>query len=99
VDDGFIFCFCPVCVDDDIVHVDRSFAAIDEFHQFVIYHGLKGRWGVGQTKEHDSGFEESIACFEGGLPFVTFFDTDVVISPADVELGKPLFARDAMDEL
>jgi len=49
---------------------------------------LEGGWGVGQTKEHDLQFEESFGGFEGCLPFVTFFDSDVVVFPSYVELSE-----------
>jgi hypothetical protein len=58
----------------------------------VIHHGLKGGRGVGEAKEHNSRFKESLARLEGGFPFVTFFDADVVIPPSYVKLGKESFS-------
>jgi len=49
---------------------------------------LEGGGGVGQSKEHDSWFEQSCRGFEGGLPFVAFFDSDVVVPPSYVEFGE-----------
>jgi len=34
------------------------------------------------------GFEQPLGCFEGGFPFVSFFNSDVVVSPVYVEFGE-----------
>ena len=38
-------------------------------------------------------------CDEGGLPLVAIFDADVVVSPADVELGKQFGVFEFIDEV
>jgi hypothetical protein len=43
---------------------------------------------VAESEEHDCGFVEPERCFEGGFPFVSFLDPDVVVSPSDVEFGE-----------
>ena len=96
--DDFVFCLRPISVDNDIVHVDQSFATVDEFHQFVVHHCLECCWRVGQAKKHDGRLEKSVACFKSGLPFVAFLDADIVVSPVNIKFGEPLFTRDTMDE-
>jgi len=49
---------------------------------------LEGSRGVGQSKEHYSWFKQSFWRFEHGFPFISFFDSDVVVSPSYVEFGK-----------
>ena len=53
----------------------------------MVHHRLESGRGVCKAKEHDRGFIQSIACFKGGLVFVSFFNAYVVISPPDVQLG------------
>ena len=98
VDNGFMFCFCSVGMDHDVVHVDRPFPLIYEFHELIVHHRLKCRGGIRQAEEHDRGFKEAVAGFECCFPFVTLFDVDVVISPLDVELCEPFLSGDTMDE-
>ena len=86
-------------MDYNVVHIDQSFAFVNQIHKFIVYYSLKGRRGVGEAEEHDSGLEKPIACLEGCLPFVTFFDMDIVISPLDTKLGEPFLPEDAVDEL
>jgi len=96
---GFVFFLRAVCMDDDIVHIHGSFTQVDQVHELVIHHRLESCQGVGEAKKHDGGLEEPITRFEGGLPFVSFLDANVVISPANVEFGEPFLARDTMDKL
>ena len=53
-----------------------------------IHHVLKGCWGVGEAKEHNRRFKEATVGDKSRLPFVAFFDTDVFITPANVEFGE-----------
>ena len=47
-------------------------------------------WGgeVGHAEEHNSGFIESSVGNQSSLPLVAIFNSDVVISPSYVKLGK-----------
>ena len=49
---------------------------------------MEGGGGVSQSEEHYSWFEQSLQGFEGGFPFVALLDSDVVVSPSYVKLGK-----------
>jgi hypothetical protein len=51
---------------------------------------LEGGRRVRETKEHNCWFEKSFVGDECGLPFVSFLDLYVVVSPSDVHLRKIL---------
>ena len=42
------------------------------------------------TEEHDQRFEKALVHLKGGLPLVSFFDLNVVVSPANVQLSEIL---------
>ena len=44
--------------------------------------------GIVESEEHDSGFKEYHGGDEGGFPLILFPNTNVVISPANVEFGE-----------
>ena len=46
--------------------------------------------GVGKSKEHHGWFKKSFVGNEGSFPLVSVFDSYVVVSPPDVELGENL---------
>jgi hypothetical protein len=48
---------------------------------------LEGGWGVGESEEHNGWFKQAFVGDEGCLPFVSFFDANVVVAPTDVEFG------------
>ncbi|SRR5258707_11987019 len=75
-------------MDGKIVHVDghpplSNFSAEDHVH-----HHLEGGRGIGQPKEHDHRFEESFWGKECHFPFVSLFDTDIVVSPTYIEFSE-----------
>jgi uncharacterized protein YfaA (DUF2138 family) len=74
-------------VDKDIVHVDHDISLIDEVTEYVVYHQLKGSWGIREAKKHDHWFKQPSVGFEH-FPLVTIVDANVVISPTDVQLRK-----------
>ena len=55
--------------------------------------------GIGETEEHDFRFVQSAVCDEGGFPFVTFLNADVVVSPADVKLIEILGLAQPIDDV
>jgi hypothetical protein len=75
-------------VDKNVIHVDGDIAFVNEFAEKVIHHGLKGGWGIGESKEHHHWFEQTAICLECGLPLVTIADPNIVITPADIQLRK-----------
>src|ERR1700677_3397006 len=75
----------------NIVHIDSDDGPLegvlcDDIFVYLIHHRLEGCGGVAKSKKHDSGLKESISCFERRFVFITFFDSNVVVSPSYVEL-------------
>ena len=83
--------------DHDVVNVDDH----DVFHvgEDFVHHCLKGGGGVAETKEHDCGFVGSSMADERGLPFVTFFNPYIIVSPPKVYLCEVLRALELVDKL
>ncbi|PFH45365.1 hypothetical protein AMATHDRAFT_160497, partial [Amanita thiersii Skay4041] len=73
----------------DVVHVydHPSFGYFCSEH--VIHHGLKCCWRI----KHHQRFKKTPISPERGLPFVTIFNPDVIVSPANVHLRKILCLR------
>jgi hypothetical protein len=95
----FVFFQCAISMNDSVIHIDVEVTPCNLFLQTIIRHSLKGCWGIGETEKHNGGLKQPFASFEGGLPLVSFLYVDVVIPPANVKLGVPLFAREVMDEV
>ena len=83
---------------EDIVEIDDQMILIDKVVKNRIHKGLEGSWSVTEAEGHDQGFEEAKFAFKGGFPFIAFSDTDVVVTPADVELGKVAGTLEFVDE-
>ena len=75
-------------VDGKIVHIDRHPSLGDFSAEDHIHHHLKGGRGIGQSKEHDCRFEEPFWGKERRFPFVSLFDTDIVVSPTYIEFSE-----------
>src|SRR5882762_463295 len=76
--------------DEDIVHIDEHFSRSDKVLEGVVHHGLKSSGGVAKAEEHNQRFKHPTIGLKSGLPFVAFLNSDVVVSPSDVELTKDL---------
>jgi len=73
-------------MDQDVIHIDRYPSFSYFFFEDVVYHGLEYCGGVGESEEHYFWFEQSLVGGEGCLPFIPFFDPDIVISPSYIKL-------------
>ena len=87
------------CCNQHIVHVDDKVSTSNFFSEDRVHYCLKGGWGVSESEEHYSGLEESSVSFEGGFPLIAFFDADIIVSLADIKLGKPFLSDQLLDEL
>ena len=83
---------------EDIVEVDDQMILIDKVVKNRIHKGLEGSWSVTEAECHDQGFEEAKFAFKGGFSFIAVADTDVVITPADVEFDKVAGALEFVNE-
>jgi len=72
--------------DEKVVHIDDEPSFCDHIPEGVIHESLKGSRGVGEAKEHNSGFKEAFVGDEGGFPLVSIFDADVVVAPPNIKL-------------
>src|ERR1700677_721895 len=75
----------------NVVHINSDYRSPEsvlgnDIFVYLIHHRLEGCGGVAEAKKHDSGLKESISCFERCFVFITFFDSNVVVSPSYVEL-------------
>jgi len=43
-----------------------------------------------RTKEHDKRFEQALVHLEGRLPLISILDSNIVVSPLDVQFGEVL---------
>ena len=82
-----------------VVHVNDEPSLRNHVPERIGHESLKGGWGVGHAKEHDSRFIKSSVGDEGGFPLVTFFYSDIVISPPYVKLGEDLGVFKFVDEV
>ena len=71
-----------------VVHVDLEPMFSNHISKDVVHECLKGWWSVTEAKEHDHGFEETERGDKCCFPLILFSDTDVVITPSDIELGE-----------
>ena len=88
-----------VRVDKEVVHVYDKPSFCNHIPEGIGHESLKGGGRIGHAEEHDSGFIKSSVGDEGGFPLVAFFDSDIVISPSFIKLGKDLGVLKFVDEV
>ena len=74
--------------DEEVIHVDNEPSFGNHIAEGVIHESLECGRGVGETEEHDGGFEEPLMGDEGGFPLVSILDMDIVVSPSYIEFGE-----------
>jgi hypothetical protein len=94
-----VMLFHSFCEDQDVVQVHTDHTFCDEILEDIIHHGLEGGWAVSETEEHHQRFKESSVGAECSLPFITFLDVNIVVSPADIKLGEVTCTPEAIDEI
>jgi cellulose synthase/poly-beta-1,6-N-acetylglucosamine synthase-like glycosyltransferase len=85
----FLHCLCK---NEYVIQIDTDYTFGDQVLEYLVHHGLKGGQTIGETEEHNQGFEKSLVCAKGGLPLITFLDADIVLPPPDIEFGEVLHA-------
>ena len=75
-------------VNKEVVHVDDEPSFSNHVAEQVIHEVLEGGGRVGESKEHDSGFEQPLMGDEGCLPLMAIFDSYIVVSPMNVEFDE-----------
>ncbi|KAI0289615.1 hypothetical protein B0F90DRAFT_1657115 [Multifurca ochricompacta] len=76
------------CSHEDIIHVHHYFTSEDKVAEDVVHHGLKGGRRVGEAKEHDVWFKESLIGFKRRFALISFLNSDVIVSPSDIHFGE-----------
>src|SRR6267154_3605376 len=84
--------------EENIIEVDNEMSFIDKVRKDGIHKGLKGRRCVTKAEGHDEWFKEAERALEGCFPFVTFSNTDVIVTPANVELCEVVRTLEFIDE-
>ena len=65
----------------------------------VVHHCLECGWGIHEAKKHYCWFKQAFASFECGLPFISLFDADIVISPSYIKFGEQMISCEVIDEV
>src|SRR5712671_5911637 len=84
--------------EENIIKVDNEMAFIDKVREDGVHKGLESRGCVTKTEGHDKWLEEAERALEGCFPFVTFVDTDVIVTPADVKLCEVTRSLELINE-
>ena len=73
---------------EEVIHIDDKPSFSNHVSEGIVHELLKRHRGVAETEEHHGWFEESFVGDESGFPLMTVFDADVVVSRANIKLGK-----------
>src|SRR6266436_6805982 len=76
-------------VNEYVVHIADGLIVVDEGVEDVVHHSLEGGRRVAQSEEHDEQLKEYLVHGEGCLPLISFFETDIVEAPVEVQGGEP----------
>ena len=74
--------------DEKVIHIDDKPSFHDHVSEGVVHELLVCGWGVCESEEHNHWFKKSFVGDEGSFPLMAICDSDVVITPSDVKLGK-----------
>ncbi len=85
--------------DQDVIEVNSDLSLGDQVTEDVIHHPLERGRRIGKPEEHDGGLVQAPVCAEGGFLLVTLSDSDIVVSPTNVELCEVLGSTQFVDEL
>ena len=77
--------FNCVGIYQDVVHIDRHIAFVNEVLKDVVHHCLESGRTICEAEEHDKGFKEASIHLKGSFPLITLLDSYVVISPMYIQ--------------
>jgi hypothetical protein len=95
---GAMFFFCRA-INENVVEVNCDSACGDLISEDCIHECLEGGGGIGEPEEHHLRLKQASIGSKRSLPFVPCFDADVIISPADVELGEKSGMPEVIDDV
>src|SRR5713101_7644499 len=84
---------------DNVIHIDEYKSCVNEILEEFIHHRLECCRRVGKIKEHHQGFKHSFVCLEGNFPFISFLDSNIVVSPLYIKLGEDLCILQFIDNV
>ena len=91
--------FCMILgKNENVIQVHQDLVGGNLILQNLVHHSLEGFRGVGEAKEHDEGFKESLIHMEGRLELISFLDANIVISPSNIQLGEPVSVLKVINE-
>ena len=86
-------------VNEEVIHVNDKPSFCDHIAKGVIHEALESGGGIGETEEHHRKFKESFIGDKGSFPLMSIFDSDIIVSPLDVELGEDFRPLEFIDEV
>ena len=90
---------CVGGINEEVVHVYDKPSFCDHIAKGVIHEVLESGGGIGEAKEHYSGLKESLMGDKGSFPLMSIFDSDIIVSPSDVELGEDFRPLEFIDKV
>jgi hypothetical protein len=69
----------------------------DKIEEFRVHKGLEGSRGIAKAESHDGWLVKAHGCLECGFPFIAFTESDIIISPMNIQLGKELRPKEFVD--
>ena len=82
-----------------IVHVDEQPTISELMDEQIVHHMLEGSRRIAEAEEHYQGLEEPIFHDKGGQPFMSFGDSDIIITSANVHFRKESFSFEFVDKI
>jgi len=71
-------------IDQDIIDITNA-EDVEVFMKDIIHESLGSSRDISEPKGHNEEFEQSITSPEGGLPFVTFLNSDLVEARSEIK--------------
>jgi hypothetical protein len=76
---------------EDVIQIDCNFPFSNQICEDGIYQCLERGGRVGEPEEHDAWLEETLVGDEGCLPFIAFFNPNIMVAPMNIKLDKDLY--------
>ena len=73
---------------EEVIHIDDEPSFSDHVSEQVVHESLECGRGVAEAEKHDHWFKEFLVRDESSLLLMAIFDTDVVVTPMNIKLGK-----------
>ena len=71
---------CPICGNEDIVHIDKYISFGQLVPEDGVHHALECGRCISHSKVHYFGLKESFIGFEGSFVLILRLDEDVVVA-------------------